>query len=132
MSTDCRQKGVIELKDSRLGVIESKFADIIWNNAPIKTAELIKHAESALGWKRTTTYTVLKRLTERGIFTVSDGTVYILRSKEELYSQRSFDVVEESFGGSLPAFIAAFTSKKHLTESEINEIQSIIEKMKRG
>lgn len=118
------------MKETRLGVIETRFADIIWKSAPIKTNELIKLAEKELGWKRTTTYTVLKRLSERGIFECSDGIVNVIVSKEEFYSKRSHEVVSESFGGSLPAFIAAFTSRKNLTKDEISEIQSIIDKMK--
>ena len=118
------------MNENRLGVIETKFADIIWMSAPLKTTELVKLAQAELGWKRTTTYTVLKRLTERGIFSVSDGTVSIVISKEEFFSKKSHDVVAESFGGSLPAFIAAFTSRKSLTKEEIEEIQKMINKMK--
>lgn len=118
------------MNETRLGVIETRFADIIWKNAPLKTTELVKLSEAELGWKRTTTYTVLKRLSERGIFKVEDGVVNILISKEEFFSKKSCEVVSESFGGSLPAFIAAFTSRKNLTKEEISEIQSIIDKMK--
>lgn len=118
------------MNESRLGVIETKFADIIWKSAPLKTTELVKLAEAELGWKRTTTYTVLKRLTERGIFSVLDGTVSIIISKEEFFSKKSHEVVSESFGGSLPAFIAAFTSRKNLSKEEIEEIQKMINKMK--
>ena len=118
------------MNETRLGVIETRFADIIWKNAPLKTSELIKLAQAELGWKRTTTYTVLKRLTDRGIFAMEDGVVTALISKDEFFSRKSHEVVSESFGGSLPAFIAAFTSRKNLTKEEIEEIQSIINKMK--
>ena len=120
------------MNEIKLGVIESKFANIIWERAPLSTAELIKLCESEFKWKRTTTYTVLKRLSERGIFKNENGTVTALISKEEFYSMQSERVVNESFGGSLPAFIAAFTSRQNLSEGEIEEIRSIIDKMKRS
>ena len=120
------------MNDFRLGVIETKFAEIIWANAPISTTNLIRLCESELGWKRTTTYTVLKRLSERGIFKNDNGTVTVLISKDEFYSMQSEKVVKENFGGSLPAFIAAFTSRQNLSEDEIAEIRAIIENMKRS
>lgn len=120
------------MNEIKLGVIESKFANIIWERAPLSTAELIKLCEAEFKWKRTTTYTVLKRLSERGIFKNENGTVTALISKEEFYSMQSERVVNESFGGSLPAFIAAFTSRQNLSEGEIEEIRSIIDKMKRS
>ena len=118
------------MKELKLGAIEARFADIIWANAPISTANLTQLSGEAFGWKRTTTYTVLKRLSEKGIFKNEGGTVYTIISKEEFYSKHSEEVVEESFGGSLPAFIAAFTSRKSLTKEEIEEIQKMINKMK--
>ena len=120
----------IIMYEARLGAIESRFADIIWENAPLTTSQLIKLCEAKLNWKRTTTYTVLKRLSERGIFENEGGTVTVLISKEEFYSMQSEKVVNDSFGGSLPAFIAAFTSRQNLSEDEIREIKAIIEKMK--
>ena len=116
----------------RLGNIESRFADIVWEHAPLSTSELIKLCEAEFDWKRTTTYTVLKRLSERGIFKNDNGTVTVLISKDEFYSMQSEKVVNESFGGSLPAFIAAFTSRQNLSQSEIDEIRSIIDNMKRS
>ncbi len=118
------------MSETRLGVIETRFADIIWSNAPIKTTDLVKLAEAELGWKRTTTYTVLKRLSERGIFSLTGGIVSVVITKDNFFSKKSHEVVSESFGGSLPAFIAAFTSRHNLTKEEIKEIQSIIDKMK--
>lgn len=120
------------MNEVRLGAIESRFADIVWARAPISTAELIKVCEAEFDWKRTTTYTVLKRLSERGIFKNDNGTVTVLISKDEFYSMQSEKVINESFGGSLPAFIAAFTSRQNLSEDEISEIRAIIENMKRG
>ena len=120
------------MNDYKLGAIETKFACIIWDRAPITTAELIKLAASELGWKRTTTYTVLKRLSEKGIFVCEGGIVRTVIEKDDFYSSKSEEIVRESFGGSLPAFIAAFTSKQRLSDKEIEEIRDIIEKMKKG
>ena len=120
------------MKEIRLGAIESRFADIVWEHAPLSTSELIRLCEAEFDWKRTTTYTVLKRLSERGIFKNDNGTVTVLISRDEFYSMQSEKVVNESFGGSLPAFIAAFTSRQNLSEDEIAQIRAIIENMKRG
>ena len=120
------------MNEIRLGVIESRFAELIWKRAPLSTAELIKLCEKEFAWKRTTTYTVLKRLSERGMFKNDNGTVTVLITKDEFYSMQSERVVNESFGGSLPAFVAAFTSRQNLSESEIEEIRSIIDNMKRS
>ena len=120
------------MNEIRLGAIESRFADIVWEKAPLSTSELIKLCEAEFDWKRTTTYTVLKRLSERGIFKNDNGTVTVLISKDEFYSMQSEKVVNESFGGSLPAFIAAFTSRQNLSDDEIEEIRTIIENMKRS
>ena len=122
----------IIMKEIRLGAIESRFADIVWEHAPLSTSELIRLCEVEFDWKRTTTYTVLKRLSERGIFKNDNGTVTVLISRDEFYSMQSEKVVNESFGGSLPAFIAAFTSRQNLSEDEIAQIRAIIENMKRG
>ena len=113
--------------DMRLGVIESRFADIIWKKEPIATGELVKECEKELSWKRTTTYTVLKRLSERGIFQNVDGVVSSLISKEEFYSLQSEQFVEETFEGSLPAFFAAFTARKSLSKEEIQRIREMID-----
>lgn len=120
------------MKEIRLGAIESRFADMVWEKAPLSTSELIKLCEAEFDWKRTTTYTVLKRLSERGIFKNDNGTVTVLISKDEFYSMHSEKIVNESFGGSLPAFIAAFTSRQNLSDDEIAEIRAIIENMKRS
>lgn len=113
--------------DKKMGLIESKFADIIWQGEPLTTAELVKLCEKRFNWKRTTTYTVLKRLSERGLFQNNNGTVTSLISREEFYSVQSEKFVEETFAGSLPAFLAAFTSRKELTADEIAEIRRIID-----
>lgn len=117
--------------DWKLGAIEARFADIIWQHAPLSTAELIRLAEAALNWKRTTTYTVLKRLCNRGIFQNQNGIVSVVVSKEEFYALQSEEYVRESFGGSLPAFLEAFTHRKKLSDEEIERLQQFIEQNRR-
>lgn len=113
-----------------LGAVESRFADIIWEREPVSSSELVKVAASELGWKKSTTYTVLKRLAERGLFKNESGVVTALISREDYYAQRSERFVNESFSGSLPAFLAAFTSRKKLSEEEIGELQKLIDDMR--
>ncbi len=115
------------MKNTKLGVVEARFADIIWENEPLTTAELIKLCQNKLNWKRTTTYTVLKRLSERGIFQNDDGAVTSLISKDDFYSMQSEQFIDETFNGSLPAFFAAFTSKKKLSKKDISEIKKLID-----
>ena len=115
------------MNDMHLGVVESRFADIIWANAPLSTQRLVQLCEAELQWKRTTTYTVLKRLAERGLFRNEGGQVTALLSREEFYARRSQQFVEESFAGSLPAFVAAFTARKSLTADEVAEIRRLID-----
>lgn len=111
----------------RLGEIEMKFAEIIWNMEPVQSGALAKEAEKELGWKKSTTYTVLKRLCERGIFQNDRGTVTSCLSRMEFQARQSEDFVEETFDGSLPNFVAAFVSRKKLSEEEIMELKKIIE-----
>ena len=116
------------MKEYQLGAVESRFADLIWAGAPIATGELVRQAEQALGWKRTTTYTVIKRLGERGVLKNQDGLVTALISKEEAQVSEIDELMEKKFQGSLPAFLAAFARRQSLTEKEIEEIRRIIEK----
>ncbi len=120
------------MNEMKLGAVESRFADLIWDNEPLTSGQLVKLSEAQLGWKKSTTYTVLKKLCERGIFRNSDGTVTSLISRQEFFSRRSEQFVEDSFGGSLPAFIAAFTSRRQLTDEEISQIRRMIEDAKEG
>lgn len=113
-----------------MGAVESRFADIVWQREPISTSELVKLCEDEFKWKKTTTYTVLKRLCEKGIFENNKGTVTSLLSREEFYARQSEKFVDETFGGSLPAFLAAFTHRKNLSEDEINEIERMIKDYK--
>ena len=116
--------------DARLGEIEARFADIIWQNEPLHSRVLAELAEKELSWKKSTTYTILKRLCERGIFQNSNGTVTSLISKEEFHALQSEKFVDETFHGSLPAFLAAFGSRKKLSEEEIRELTKLIEGMR--
>ena len=119
------------MAEYKLGEIETIFADIIWNNEPITTRRLTEMAEQRLKWKRTTTYTILKRLCDRELFKNEGGTVTSLVSREEFYARQSEIFVEETFHGSLPAFLAAFGSRKKLSDSEIDELQKVIDSMRR-
>ena len=118
------------MPEMTLGTMESRFADMIWAREPVSSTELVKLAASELDWKKSTTYTVLKRLIERGLFKNEGGVVTALLSREEYYAQRSERFVDESFSGSLPAFLAAFTSRKKLTEEDIAELQKLIDDMR--
>ena len=115
------------MAEYRLGEVEMKFAELIWNNEPLSSGELAKLSEKELGWKKSTTYTILKRISERGLFQNEGGIVTSLVSKQEFLSGQSTQFVEETFAGSLPCFVAAFTSQRRLTEAEILELQKIIE-----
>lgn len=114
------------MDEMRLGAVEAKFADIIWEHEPMGSGELVKLCESTLSWKKSTTYTVLKKLCERGIFKNNNGVVSSRISKKEFYSLQSQKFVDDTFNGSLPAFIAAFTSQKKLSETEIQELLDLI------
>ena len=115
------------MSELRMGAIESRFADMIWENEPVPSPELVKLAECELNWKKSTTYTVLKRLCERGIFQNRGGVVTSLISRQDFYAVQSEKFVEETFSGSLPAFLAAFTTRKKLSEEEIAELQALID-----
>ncbi len=119
------------MTDHKLGVVESHFADIVWANAPLTTGELVKLCQEQLSWKRTTTYTVLKKLGERGLFHLEHGVVTALISREDYYAAQSEKFVEETFEGSLPAFIAAFGSRKKLSDEEVEELKRLIDGLRR-
>jgi len=114
------------MPDCQLGTVESRFADIIWENEPVSSTELSKKCEELLHWKKSTTYTVLKRLCNKGIFQNQNGKVTSLISKQEFYCLQSEKFVQETFAGSLPAFLAAFTQRKRLTEEEAAYLRTMI------
>lgn len=118
------------MSDIRMGEAESRFAEIIWNNEPLSSGQLAKLAEGELNWKKTTSFTVLKRLCDRGIFQNEGGTVTSKLSREEYYARHSQQYVAETFGGSLPAFLAAFSSRKKLSNQELDALKKLIDEMK--
>lgn len=117
--------------NTKLGVIETHFAEIIWKHEPLSSRELVELCEEELSWKKSTTYTVLKKLCDRGIFQNNKGTVASQISREEYYAVQSEEFVNETFKGSLPAFLAAFTSRNKFSEQEIEELQRLIHNSKR-
>lgn len=119
------------MKDMKLGPIESRFADIIWEQEPIASGELVKICEVELTWKKPTTYTVLRKLCERGIFQNQDSVVTSLISREDYYAKWSEQFVEETFKGSFPAFLAAFSARKKLSEKDIEELEKLIRDSRR-
>ncbi len=118
--------------DFELGEVQARFADIVWKNEPVGSGELVKLCQQQLNWKKPTTYTVLRKLCEKGLFQNENGTVTSLISREDFYSAKSERFVEETFQGSLPAFVAAFMSRKALSDSEAEEIQRMIDKYRQG
>ena len=115
------------MTDYRLGAMETRFAQLIWDNAPVSSGELVKLCEKELSWKKSTTYTMLRRLCERGIFKNEDGAVTALMSREDFAALQSEKFVEETFDGSLPRFLAAFASRNKLSEQEIEQLQRLID-----
>ena len=119
------------MDDYKLGVVERRFADLIWDNEPISSGELVKLCEGDLSWKKSTTYTVLKKLCERGIFRNEHGTVTSRLSRQEFAARQSQQFVDETFHGSLPAFLAAFSRRKKLSDEEITQLQRLIDENRR-
>jgi BlaI family penicillinase repressor len=115
------------VSELKMGVVEARFADIIWNNEPLHSRELVKLCEKELCWNRSTTYTVLRKLCGRGIFKNEGGTVSSVLSRQEFHALQSQQFVNETFHGSLPAFIAAFTKQKPLSEKEMKEIRRLLD-----
>lgn len=115
------------MSDTELGVVQEKFAEIVWNHEPVPSGELVKLCEEELKWKKSTTYTVLRKLCDKGIFQNVNGIVSSIMSKEDFYATKSEQFVQDTFQGSLPAFIAAFTTKKKLSKEEVDEIQKMID-----
>lgn len=113
------------------GEVQMKFAELIWEKEPVGSGDLVKQCAEQFGWKKSTTYTVLKKLCEKGLFQNVDGVVTSIISKEDFYTKKSEEFVEEAFGGSLPAFLAAFTSHQKLSLKDIDEIRKIIDRATR-
>ena len=111
---------------------EYRFCLIMWEHAPVTAAELVKLCQEQLGWKRTTTYTVIKRLGERGVLKNEGGTVTPLITKEAAQASEIEELVEKKFEGSLPAFVAAFTKRQALSDRDLDELQQMIDRIRRG
>lgn len=111
---------------------EYRFCLILWEHEPIKSSELVKLCKEQLGWKPTTTYTVIKRLSERGVLKNENTVVSSLISKDEVQAAELNEMVEKTFEGSLPAFIAAFTKHQKISEKEIDEVQKMIDRYRKG
>ena len=120
------------MEEMKLGLVESKFADMIWSHEPVSSRELVNLAQAELGWKKSTTYTVLKKLCDRGLFQNQDGIVTSIVSRQEFQSRQSRRFVEDTFSGSLPAFIAAFADGGNLTDRDISEIRRMIDTYEGG
>ena len=115
------------MEQYKLGDMELKFAKLIWAHAPIRSGELTKLCQEAFGWKRTTSYTMLKRLCDRQMFVNEKGTVSALMTEEEFRDAQGEQFVNETFNGSLPRFIAAFSKRKRLSSCEIMELKKLID-----
>lgn len=115
------------MSEIQLGVIEARYADIIWEREPVASSDLVKLTAVEFNWKRTTAHNVLRRLCDKGLFQNDNGTVTSLISRQEFYALQSKKFVEDAFEGSLPAFIAAFTKNRTLTPEEATEIRKMID-----
>lgn len=120
------------MAEIQLGVVESRFADIIWKNEPVSSSTLVKLAGEELQWKRTTVHTVLRRLCDKGLFQNDGGMVTSLISREQFYAMQSEQFVDSAFHGSFPAFLAAFTKNRSLTDAERELVRQMIEKTEEG
>lgn len=120
------------MEERKLGAVELHFAELIWQNAPITSGELVHLCARELEWKKSTTYTVLKKLCRQGLFENRDGVVHVLISREDYSAMQSRRFVEENFAGSLPAFLAAFTARKPLSAAQIEELRRMIDEYGEG
>ena len=120
------------MKTPKIHESEYRFCLILWEHEPVTAVELVKLCQEQLGWKRTTTYTVIKRLGERGILKNENGQITSVISKEEAQACEIDELVEKKFGGSVPAFIAAFTKRTKISEKELDEVQKMIDQIRKG
>ena len=124
-------KGAVKLNIPKVFESEYRFCLILWEHEPIKSSELVKLCSEQLGWKPTTTYTVIKRLSERGVLKNEKTVVTSLVTKEEVQTAEIDEMMEKTFQGSLPAFIAAFTKNRRLSDKEIDEVQEMIDRFRK-
>jgi predicted transcriptional regulator len=123
---------IAHMEDFKLGEQEARFADLIWDKAPIKSPDLVKLAAEVMKWKKSTTYTMLRRLCERSIFKNDDATVTVIMTRDEFYAGQSRKYVEDTFGGSLPKFITTFIGGKGLSDKQADELVCLINEHKEG
>ena len=119
------------MSDWKLGAVETRFAELIWGHEPLPSGALVKLCEKELNWKKPTTYTVLRKLCEKGLFKNENGVVSSLLTREEFLARQGEEFVSETYGGSLPAFIAAFTARRGLSAEEAAEIRKLIDDARR-
>lgn len=115
-----------------LGAVEARFADIVWDNAPVSSGELVRICERELNWKKPTTYTVLRKLCNKGLFRNVKSTVTAVVSRADFHAAQSEQFVTDTYNGSLPAFVAAFLSRKPLSDAEAAEIRRMIDEARKG
>lgn len=116
------------MKEYKLAEGEMRFAEVVWDNEPVKSGDLVSICEEKFNWKKSTTYTVLKKLCLRGILENNNSVVTSLVSKDEYFKYKSEEFVEETFGGSLPKFLAAFMGSKKLSKKQANELKELIDR----
>lgn len=121
----------MRVRDMEIGEVQERFANLVWDHEPIPSGQLVKLCEQELNWKKPTTYTVLRKLCEKGLFRNEDGLVSAVLTREQFASRRSEQFVDNAFHGSLPAFVAAFTAQKGLSAQEAEEIQKMIDKFRK-
>ena len=132
MNSNGLEKGEINMDTPKVFESEYRFCLILWEHEPIKSSELVNLCKEQLGWKPTTTYTVIKRLSERGVLKNENTIVSSLVSKDEIQASEINEMVEKTFEGSLPAFVAAFTKHQKISEKEIDEVQKMIDRYRKG
>ena len=132
MHSNALEKGAFFMNTPKVFESEYRFCLILWEHEPIKSSELVNICKEQLGWKPTTTYTVIKRLSERGVLKNENTIVTSLVTKDEIQAAEIDEMVEKTFEGSLPAFVAAFTKHKKISEKEIDELQQMIDRFRKG
>ena len=132
MRSNGLEKGEPDMETPKVFESEYRFCLILWENEPIKSGELVNLCREQLGWKPTTTYTVIKRLSERGVLKNENSVVSALVTKDEVQAAEINEMVEKTFEGSLPAFIAAFTKHQKITDEELDAVQAMIDRYRKG
>ena len=132
MNSNGLEKGYANMSTPKVFESEYRFCLILWENEPVKSSKLVDLCKEQLGWKPTTTYTVIKRLSERGVLKNENTVVTSLVSKDEVQAAELNEMVEKTFEGSLPAFIAAFTKHQKISDTEIDAVQQMIDRFRKG